>query len=130
MCDRAQCFTEVCTVIGQMPIGTSMVRKRKTPSIQIVVRRGALRRFASLNEKRGELPVALLWDRRLNDRRTDAGESTGERRVRERRREPPFTWTTAEFLVIETPAEPEKPAKKPAARGKSTTSGKKSVKKR
>lgn len=106
-----------------------MVRKRKTPTVQIVVRRGALRRFASLNEKRGELPVALLWDRRLSDRRSEAGEADGERRVRERRREPPFTWTTAEFLVIETPAEPEKAKKSSASAAKSTVR-KKTVKKR
>ena len=106
-----------------------MVRKRKTPTIQIVVRRGALRRFASLNEKRGELPVALLWDRRLTDRRTDEGAADGERRVRERRREPPFTWTTAEFLVIETPPEPDKPKRKATSAAKSAVR-KKSGKKR
>jgi len=107
-----------------------MVRKRKAPSIQIVVRRGALRRFASLNEKRGELPVALLWDRRLTDRRADSGKADGERRVNERRRDPPFTWTTAEFLVIETPSEDEEPAKKRPARAAKTAAAKKSVKKR
>ncbi len=134
MCDRAQRFCAVCTVIGQVPICPLMARKRKAPSIQIVVRRGALRRFASLDEKRGELPVALLWDRRLNDRRTDGESASGERRVSERRREPPFTWTTAEFLVVETPAEDDKKAKRTSKHSKSTPAkpgtAKKSVKKR
>jgi hypothetical protein len=108
-----------------------MVRKRKDPTIQIVVRRGALRRFASLNEKRGELPVALIWDRRVSDRRTDVDAKSGERRQAERRREPPFTWTTAEFLVIETPPEPEdKPARKTAASPSKPAARKKTGKKR
>ena len=75
--------------------------KRKTPALQIVVRKGALRRFALLNEKRGELPVAVLWDRRAGDRRTESARTAGERRRAERRQEPPFTWTAAEFVVVE-----------------------------
>jgi hypothetical protein len=76
-------------------------RQHVTPTLQIVVRRGALRRFALLNEKRGELPVALLWDRRASDRRTESDRPAGERRQAERRREPPFTWTAAEFVVVD-----------------------------
>jgi hypothetical protein len=76
-------------------------RKDVTPTLQIVVRRGALRRFALLNEKRGELPVAVVWDRRAGDRRTESDRPAGERRQAERRREPPFTWTAAEFVVVE-----------------------------
>src|SRR5436190_5614677 len=101
-----------CTDPLHLPIDPAMARKptrrassrskkHMTPTLQIVVRRGALRRFALLNEKRGELPVAVLWDRRAADRRTESDRPAGERRHAERRREPPFTWTAAEFVVVE-----------------------------
>ena len=100
-----------CTNRRELPIQPLMAlkrtpalpqaRKQVTPTLQIVVRRGALRRFALLNEKRGELPVAVLWDRRSGDRRTESDRPVGERRRAERRREPPFTWTAAEFVVVE-----------------------------
>lgn len=101
-----------CTNARYVPIDTAMARKQKrpassrpekhvAPTLQIVVRKGALRRFALLNEKRGELPVSVLWDRRAGDRRTESGRTDEERRRTERRGEPPFTWTAAEFVVVE-----------------------------
>jgi hypothetical protein len=113
-----------CTNRRELPIQPLMAlkrtpalpqaRKQVTPTLQIVVRRGALRRFALLNEKRGELPVAVLWDRRSGDRRTESDRPVGERRRAERRREPPLpgrllsswsskalqaqTWTTTRRL--------------------------------
>jgi hypothetical protein len=73
--------------------------------LRIFVRRGALRRFHRLNQESEGLPVRVEWDRRQDERRTGrapAPEST-ERRRAERRRQPPFTWRAAEFVVINEP---------------------------
>ena len=57
------------------------------------------------------LPVKVEWDRRQRERRAEAApqpEPTEHRRS-ERRREPPFTWRAAEFVVVNEPdaAEPQ-----------------------
>jgi hypothetical protein len=75
-----------------------------TPTVELIVRRGALRRFDKLKRATAELPVKLSWDRRLNERRTSAGDVRGERRQSDRRKKPPFTWGTADFVVVERPA--------------------------
>jgi hypothetical protein len=73
----------------------------KKKPLNIVVRRGALRRFDSLTQKTAELPVEITWDRRMEDRRA-SDESPGvERRANDRRREPPFTWQAADFVVTD-----------------------------
>lgn len=73
----------------------------KKKPIGIVVRRGALRRFDALTRKTEDLPVKVTWDRRLEERRA-SGESAGdERRTADRRREPPFTWQVADFVVTD-----------------------------
>ena len=70
------------------------------PPIELIVRRGALRRFDKLKRATAEMPVRVLWDRRTNDRRSAA--SPGERAPKhaERRKSPPFTWDVADFLVV------------------------------
>jgi hypothetical protein len=92
-----------------MPPKTSAAARRpaaprkKGEAIEIVVRRGSLRRFDALKTRTQELPVVVTWDRRTNDRRDDktpAG-AKRERRNTERRRTPPFTWELADFVVIE-----------------------------
>jgi hypothetical protein len=66
----------------------------------IRVRRGALRRFDQLKTKSAGLPVEIKWDRREADRRSGPADSGGERRLGERRQRPPFTWETADFVVV------------------------------
>jgi len=65
----------------------------------IRVKRGALRRFDQLTRKSANLPVEVKWDRRLADRRSESTPEPEERRRRDRRQTPPFTWDAAEFLV-------------------------------
>jgi hypothetical protein len=98
--------------------------------LRIFVRRGALRRFHRLTRDAEGLPVTVEWDRREGQRRTDASPApvetdrpaagsaaatttantekadTGEnaeQRLADRRSDPPFTWTAAEFVVVNDP---------------------------
>jgi hypothetical protein len=91
--------------------------RKKKGAIEIVVRRGALRRFDALKMKTDELPVVLTWDRRTDDRRegTPAAAVKRDRRQMERRREPPFTWDLADFVVVE-PTKRQKSAGKKASK--------------
>jgi hypothetical protein len=106
-----------------MPLKASQRRRRPVASskkpepIEIVVRRGAMRRFDALKTRTSELPVVVTWDRRTNDGRDDDKTAAGAQSARheERRRKPPFTWDLADFVVVE----PVKPRKK-TARKKST----------
>jgi hypothetical protein len=77
----------------------------KQPSfVRMFVRIGALKRFHFLKKKTAELPVSVEWDRRRADRRSgETGVSADVRNV-ERRGAPPFTWETADFVVVEEPA--------------------------
>ena len=70
----------------------------------LVVRRGSLRRFASLQKRTDKLPLEIVWDRRLVDRRTKTARPTTEHRRSQRRGEPPFSWGTADFLIVLEPA--------------------------
>ena len=92
----------------------STAPKKKTGAVEIVVRRGALRRFDALKTKTGELPVVVTWDRRTNDRRDDGASAKAkkDRRYAERRRTPPFTWDLADFVVVEPTKRQKKAAKK------------------
>jgi hypothetical protein len=91
-----------------MPSKTSPRRRLAAPRkkedvIEIVVRRGAMRRFDALKTRTSELPVVVTWDRRTDERR-DTGDSSRVKRNRretERRRKPPFTWDLADFVVVE-----------------------------
>jgi hypothetical protein len=89
--------------------------KKKEP-IEIVVRRGAIRRFDALKTRTSELPVIVTWDRRTGERR-DEGTTTGAKQdlATERRRKPPFTWDVADFVVVEPP-KPRKASRKKATR--------------
>jgi hypothetical protein len=108
-----------------MPLKAPQRRRRpiasskKPETIEIVVRRGAMRRFDALKTRTSELPVVVTWDRRTNDRRDDDKTAAGSQSARhaERRRKPPFTWDLADFVVVE----PVKPRKKAAAPRKKST---------
>ena len=77
----------------------------KKKPIGIVVRRGALRRFDALTRKTADLPVKVTWDRRLEQRRASGESASVERREGDRRREPPFTWQVADFVVTDSDTE-------------------------
>jgi hypothetical protein len=72
---------------------------RKT-DVDLIVRRGALRRFHKLKQKAAELPVNVSWDRRQHDRRAESSEVDGDRRTGDRRAKPPFTWDASDFVVV------------------------------
>jgi len=80
------------------------VQAAKTPSaVEIVVRRGAGRRFEALQNRTSELPVVVSWDRRKTERRTKphpSMEVPRDRRASDRRQKPPFTWELADFVVV------------------------------
>ena len=79
----------------------------------IVVRRGALKRFDSMKKKVEGLPVNLVWDRRVGgERRAEPAAADGERRGNDRRQQPPFTWSLADFVVVVPPGA-EQPAADP-----------------
>jgi len=97
--------------------------------LRIFVRRGALRRFHRLTRDAEGLPVSVEWDRREGERRTDVvpapveteppspapdtaatanhenadNSDNTEQRRSDRRSDPPFTWTAAEFVVVNDP---------------------------
>lgn len=105
-----------------MPPKASAGRRRTTAEkkqerIEIVVRRGAIRRFDALKTRTSELPVVVTWDRRTDDRRDegDANDAKRHRRQAERRRKPPFTWDLADFVVVE-PAKRRKGSRKKTTR--------------
>jgi hypothetical protein len=70
-------------------------------AVELIVRRGALRRFDALKKKTSELPVIVTWDRRTDERREEGSGTTGERRRTDRRQTPPATWEIADCLVVE-----------------------------
>ena len=72
--------------------------------IQIVVRRGAARRYDLMKKKSADLPVNVTWDRRVADRRAATEAPGTDRRRKERRKEAPFTWDMADFVIVESPA--------------------------
>lgn len=101
---------------------TATPREKKTGPIEIVVRRGALKRFDALKTKTGELPVVVKWDRRTDDRRDGGAErAKRDRRYEERRRTPPFTWDLADFVVVEPANGPRTAAGSTARKRKKPT---------
>jgi hypothetical protein len=74
---------------------TGMKKPKSKPIAEIIVRRGALRRFDRLTRDASKLPVEVSWDRRVNEPEAPPGT--------ERRRQPPFTWDTADFVVVDPP---------------------------
>jgi hypothetical protein len=71
-------------------------------SALIVVRVGALDRFAALRETFAAEDVDVVWDRRLGGRRRPRadGPPVLERRRRERRGPAPPSWALLDFLVV------------------------------
>jgi len=74
--------------------------------VRMFVRIGALKRFHFLKKKTENLPVSVEWDRRRTERRAGDEEGGAELRKAERRSTPPFTWETADFVVVEETATP------------------------
>jgi len=109
-----------------MPSKTSTIARRRAASktaaprakqnpLEIVVRRGAMRRFDALKTRTSELPVVITWDRRTDERRdgaTSAAQARRDRRMAERRKAPPFTWDLADFVVVERDKRGKKAGKK------------------
>ena len=69
--------------------------------VELIVRRGALRRFHKLKEQTAELPVKIAWDRRTGERRAASDRPQSERRTSDRRQKPPFTWDLSDFVVVQ-----------------------------
>jgi len=90
--------------------------RKKPGAIEIVVRRGAMRRFDALKTRTSDLPVVVTWDRRTDPRRDAAAASAAtvrrDRRESERRRKPPFTWDLADFVVVEPTKRQKKSGRK------------------
>ena len=82
---------------------------------QIFVRRGALRRFDRLKKAAADLPVAIEWDRRTDERRTASKSVSNDTRKNERRQQPPFTWKVADFVVVDAPAKTARAPRKKRA---------------
>ena len=96
--------------------GRRRAAAKKREPIEIVVRRGAIRRFDALKTRTSELPVVVTWDRRTDERRVDdATDAKGNGRQADRRRKPPFTWDLADFVVVE-PAKSRKASRKKTTR--------------
>jgi hypothetical protein len=74
-------------------------------STLIVVRTGALDRFAALRDAFLAEGVSVIWDRRLGERRRFAAavRPAPERRRRERRGPAPVSWDLLDFLVVSGP---------------------------
>lgn len=75
---------------------------KQSSFVRMFVRIGALKRFHFLKKKTAELPVSVEWDRRRSDRRGSADDRADPGTV-DRRGAPPFTWETADFVVVEEP---------------------------
>ena len=76
------------------------------PNALIVVRAGAVDRFAALKAAFAPEGIDVVWDRRLGERRrsADASASGSDRRRRDRRGPTPASWSLLDFLVV--PAAP------------------------
>ena len=74
----------------------------KNPLV-LVVRRGAKRRFDSLQTKTSNLDVEVIWDRRVASRQRNEGDAVPERRAGERRRPNGGTWELSDFCVAVPP---------------------------
>jgi hypothetical protein len=70
------------------------------------VRIGALKRFHFLKKKTADLPVSVEWDRRRTERPSEEEQGLASPNGTDRRGAPPFTWDTADFVVVEEAAEP------------------------
>jgi hypothetical protein len=71
--------------------------------ILLVVRRGALRRFETLQRKTSHLDVKVIWDRRERTRRQAARGIHHDRRSSDRRANTSPSWELADFAVSVPP---------------------------
>jgi hypothetical protein len=97
------------------PEGQRPARTKGEP-IEIVVRRGAVRRFEVMKTRTADLDVVVTWDRRETDRRSGDERSVKmevprNRRASDRRQKAPFTWDLADFVVV-APAESRRSARR------------------
>jgi hypothetical protein len=76
------------------------------PTALIVVRAGAVDRFAALKSAFAPEGVEVVWDRRLGERRRSEPDSArpAERRRRDRRGPTPASWALLDFLVVQARA--------------------------
>ena len=74
----------------------------------VIVRRDCQERFEQLSDVFAGEDVAVLWDRRTGERRRHESKVPLERRAEDRRRPPPRSWTSLDFLVVpdRSPAAP------------------------
>ncbi len=72
------------------------------PTALIIVRAGAVDRFAALRAAFATEGVDVVWDRRIGERRRSSGDSSpgSERRRRDRRGFEPASWALLDFLVV------------------------------
>jgi len=72
------------------------------PTALIVVRAGAVDRFAALKAAFAPEGVDVVWDRRLGERRRSADDPARmpERRRHDRRGTTPASWAILDFLVV------------------------------
>ena len=75
--------------------------KKQPEVVELVVRRGAIRRFHKLQQKAEGMRVTVSWDRRTGERRTDASNDTSNRRSADRRQKPPFPWDVSDFVIVD-----------------------------
>jgi hypothetical protein len=105
-----------------MPTKTDSARRSpatKKEPLEIVVRRGAMRRYNALKIRTSEMPVVVTWDRRTANRRDPKAlshqmEVPRDRRATDRRQKPPFTWDLADFVVVAPPDGQKTPRKRKA----------------
>jgi hypothetical protein len=74
--------------------------------LRIFVKRGALWRYHRLTRDSKKLPVSVEWDRRYHDRRGASAPVSEDQRREDRRGAAPFTWDTAQFVVVEDRSRP------------------------
>jgi hypothetical protein len=72
-------------------------------ALRIFVKRGAIWRFNRLSRDARTLPISVQWDRRTDDRRAAVAPVDQCQRQQERRGPVPFTWDTAEFVIVDEP---------------------------
>jgi hypothetical protein len=88
------------------PAGEAPAAAAREGTPVLIVRREALGRYAQLRDMGDAWGIPVLWDRRLGDRRQAphgppvTGQS--ERRRADRRRAPPITWRTLDFVLART----------------------------
>jgi len=71
------------------------------PTALIVVRAGAVDRFAALKSAFAPEGIDVVWDRRLGERRRSPDDSArADRRRRDRRGSTPASWSLLDFLVV------------------------------